>query len=115
MLIWKGWGLLTLFIPVGLSLVMQFAVDFHFGNGFYKSANWPLPLAFLLSSLPVFYLGYILNKKPGRKLMDIETQEIFEQKEVHSFFWIPMQYCSFIILTISILMYLSNIGFIYQK
>jgi len=115
MLIWKGWGLLALFIPLGLSLLIQFIVDFYFGSGFYKSASWPLPLAFLLSSLPIFYLGHTLNKKPGRKLMDLETQEIIELKEVHSFFWIPMQYCSLIAVVISILLYLSNIGFIYPK
>ncbi|MDC9729166.1 MAG: hypothetical protein PSN04_07545 [Methyloprofundus sp.] len=114
MLVWKGWGLLALLIPVALNILMQFGIDYFLGAGFYKAATWSLPLAFSLSSIPVFLVGYQLNKKPARTLVDIETHEIVELKTIHSFFWIPLQYWSAILLVVSLWVYLANIGIIYQ-
>jgi len=113
MLVWKGWGLMALGIPVICSLLTGFIVNYHFGEGFYKASSWPMPVAFLVSAIPVFILGYKLNNKPGRIVVDIETNEQIELKTIHSFFWIPMQYWGIIIVCISIWMYLSNIGMIY--
>ena len=115
MLVWKGWGLLSLVIPLVCALSMEFAVDYNFGNGFYKTASWPLPLAFLISSIPVFIIGFKLNSKIGRILIDPENNEKIELKVIHSFFWIPMQYWSVIMVGVSVWMYLSNIGVLYSQ
>jgi len=113
MLVWKGWGLMVLAIPLACSFLLQFIVNFNFGEEFYKTESWPMPVAFILSAIPVFILGYKLNNKPGRVVVDIETNERIELKTIHSFFWIPMQYWGAIIICISIWMYLANTGMIY--
>ncbi len=112
MLIWKGWGIGAFIIPLAFALVMEFLADSCLGAGYYKAANWPFPLALLLSSIPLFILGFRLNKKPGRLVVDTKTNEKIELKTTHSLFWIPMQYWSLIIIGISVWIYLSNIGYI---
>jgi len=113
MLVWKGWGFLVFLIPLFCSLLIQFILDSNFGDGFYKSTSWTMPLVFIFSAVPTCILGYKLNNKAGRIVVDIETNERIELKEKHSFFWIPMQYWAVIIIGISAWMYLANIGFIY--
>lgn len=114
MLIWKGWGLLALLIPLFCSVLVGEVVDANYGEDFYKNSEWAMPLVLSLSSLPLLFIGYKLNKKPGRVVMDVETQERFELKTIHSMFWIPLQYWPLIIVGISVWMYVSNIGLIYQ-
>jgi len=114
MIVWKGWGFLGLVIPLACSLLMQFGVDSYYGDGFYSEASWPLPLALLLSSVLVFVSGYKLNSNEGRILLDPETNEKVLLKTTHSMFWIPMQYWSVIIIGLSVMLYLSNTGVIYQ-
>jgi hypothetical protein len=114
MLIWKGWGISAFIIPLICSLLMQLFINSNFGDGYYTAASWPLPLALLLSSIPVFILGQKLNKKPGRIVVDLETNEKIELKTTHSLFWVPMQYWSLVTIAVSVWMYLSNTGVIYQ-
>ena len=113
MVVWKGWGFSVLLIPVLCALLMEFSIDSYFGAGFYRSASWPIPLAFLLSSVPVFVFGSRLNNKPARIVVDVETNERLELKTTHSFFWLPMQYWSLVIIGLAVWMYLANIGMIY--
>ena len=114
MLVWKGWGISAIIIPVTCAVLMELSVDASFGVGYYKAASWPMPLALLLSSIPVFILGHKLNKRPGRMLVDPETNERVELKTTHTVFWIPMQYWSLVIIGVSGWMYAANIGLIYQ-
>jgi hypothetical protein len=114
MIIWKGWGILAFVIPLISALFMQFGVNSYFGDDFYTTASWPLPLALFLSSVFVFASGNKLNNKEGRILIDPETYEEVLLKTTHSLFWIPMQYWSVIIIGLSVMLYLSNTGVIYQ-
>jgi len=114
MVLWKGWGILTLIIPLIFSWSANFAFDSMYGDGFYQNSAWAMPLIIGLSSIPVGIIGYVLSKKPGRKLIDPETSEIIELKTTHTFFLIPMQYWSLIIVGICGWMYAANIGVIYQ-
>lgn len=114
MLIWKGWGLLAIICPLVFALLMEFCVDSALGAGFYKTGSWPLPLAFMLSAIPVVILGQKLNKKPGRIVIDPENNEKLELKKIHSFFWVPLQYWALVLCGLSIWIYLSNLGLIYK-
>ncbi|MGL1958595.1 MAG: hypothetical protein OCD00_14910 [Colwellia sp.] len=112
MIVWKGWGLLAFAIPLICALLMQLGVNMAFGEGFYKTGSWPLPVALLLSSVLVFVAGYKLNNNEGRVLFDPQTNEKVLLKTTHSLFWIPIQYWSAIIVFLSIMLYLSNVGVI---
>ncbi|MDY0189930.1 MAG: hypothetical protein RBR22_04270 [Desulfuromonas sp.] len=114
MLIWKGWGILAIICPLICALLIEFCVDSLFGSGFYQAASWPLPLAFMLSAIPVLFFGQKLNKKPGRIVIDPENNEKLVLKETHSLFWVPLQYWSIALCGLSVWIYLANIGLIYQ-
>lgn len=115
MVIWKGWGILALVIPILCSLVTGTALDYFYVDNFYKNSESAMPLVLLLSAVLVLFVGNKLNNKPGRKLIDPESNELVELKETHTMFWVPLQYWSVIIIAVSAWMYLANIGFIYQK
>ena len=38
------------------------------------------------------YIGRKLNGREGRLVQDVQTGEVLELKNSHSFFWIPIQY-----------------------
>jgi hypothetical protein len=107
MIVWKGWGLMALLIPLLCTIFVGTAVDSIYGVDFYKNSDWAMPLILGLSSIIVFYLGYKLNNKPGRIVIDIETNKTIELKNTHSMFWIPLQYWAVIISAFSIWMYFA--------
>ncbi len=114
MIVWKGWGILALLIPLIISLSVGLTIDSYYGEGFYKNSTWAMPLVLGISSIVVFILGYKINSKTGKIVIDPENNERIELKTTHSMFWIPLQYWGFIILAIAIWMYISNIGLIYK-
>jgi hypothetical protein len=114
MIIWKGWGVLTFLLPLVCSWAAAFVLDSVYYAGFYKNTPWAMPLVIGLSAIPVAVIGYKLNRKPGRKMIDVETNEVIEIKEKHTLFYIPMQYWSVIIVVLCLWLYASNIGLIYQ-
>lgn len=113
MIVWKGWGILALIIPLICSWIASALFDSLHGVDFYKNSAWAMPLIIGLASIPTGLIGYRLNKKPPRILVDPETNEKIEIKTIHSMFWIPLQYWAIVILGICIWMYASNIGLIY--
>lgn len=112
-MIWQGWGVMTLIYCLISASLLNLLTDMLWGEGFYQSAPWPIPLAVLLAGIFTSVTGLIVNKKPGRILLDPETMEKVEIKTVHSFFWIPMQYWGLIALCLSVWMYLDNLGYVY--
>jgi len=65
-----------------------------------------------LAAIPTTLAGIKFNNKPARVLLDSETGEKVELKSEHSLFWIPMRYWGVILVGLSALIYLRNIGFI---
>ncbi len=114
MLIWKGWGILALMIPLVFSWTANYVLDSIYGAGFYQGSTWAMPLVISLAALPIAIIGHKLNKKPGRILIDPENNEQVELKTVHTMFLIPLQYWSVIIVGICAWMYAANSGLIYQ-
>jgi len=112
MVVWKGWGLLIAVFLFAFVLPVELLVEHYFGEGQYKSLSWPVPLVFLLAAIPTTLVGIKLNNKPTRVLIDSETGEKVELKSEHSLFWIPMRYWGVILVVLSALIYLRNIGFI---
>lgn len=81
-LIWQGWGILSLFIPVAFGLLMNPLGELGLGIGL------------LLGAVVNFYVGYKLNNRQSRVYVDSVTGEHFVFRRNNSLFWIPMQYIS---------------------
>jgi hypothetical protein len=108
-IIWRGWGVLVVIIPIVFLLLGQLAIDAVYGDGFYKAqSSWFAPLMFILSSPLIYYIGYKLNDKNEKILIDPETNEEVILKKSNDLFWIPMQYWAFIVVSISIWTYFSS-------
>ncbi|MDX8379159.1 MAG: hypothetical protein R8K48_03815 [Gallionella sp.] len=114
MVVWKGWGILALIMPLIMSLSVGSTLDAYYGEDFYKNSAWAMPLVLGIAAIVVFILGNKINRKPGKIVIDPENNERIELKTTHSMFWIPLQYWSLIILAIAIWMYIANIGLIYK-
>jgi len=115
MVVWKGWGLAVMGFIFLFVLPIELLVEHYLGVGQYKALDWPIPLAILLGAIPTTILGMKLNNKASRILVDPETGEKVELKPENSLFWIPMQYWGIILIALSALIYLKNIGFIYSQ
>ena len=115
MIIWKGWGILALVIPLLISLGVGAGVDYYYGEGFYEGSTWAMPLVLGFSAIIVFLVGWKINNRPGKIVIDPENNQEVELKTTHTIFWIPFQYWGIIILGISIWMYVANIGLIYKN
>lgn len=108
MIIWKGWGILAVIIAIVCSVLMQLACDAVFGSGYYKSSSWAMPLALLLASVAIFFVGQKLNNKPGRVVIDKATNEEYILKSTHSLFWIPLQYWGAVTAVLAVWMYVAS-------
>jgi len=97
MIIWQGFGFLAVVIPFAILVAFQALLDSVQGEGFYMENLWPKVMAFLLSGALVYVVGDRLNNKPGKILIDPETNQQIELKGVHTMFWVPMQYWGIII------------------
>jgi hypothetical protein len=84
-LIWRGLGFWVPLIPF-ISLILDIFV--------FKSVFVFTFSATVVGYLLITYYGFKLNKNPIKKYKNVKTGEIFEVKEPHEFFFIPMQYWS---------------------
>lgn len=114
MIIWKGWGILALIIPVAFSVLIGLGLEYFNGDGFYKNSSVAMPVAFVLAAGFVFWVGHLLAQKTGRVLIDPQSQEKIVLKEQHSMFWIPLRYWGIVLTVIAVWMYLANTGIIYK-
>ena len=95
LLVWSGWGLLVLPIIFVTSVVVRGALQLAL-----VAAGLP-QLAFLAASVGLFaaasvnwVVGRRFNTRPGRELIDANTQQRVVLRRIHRLFWIRMEYWS---------------------
>ena len=84
MLVWKGFGFLAPLI-VFLAAFIGIGAGDSLGN---KDLGFPVGI--LIGAVIVYLIGIKLAAKPGRVVIDKETNQEVELKSSHSFMWIPM-------------------------
>ena len=100
--IWKGWGILAVIIPIVFILIVELLVNAVFGEGFYQKSSWTLSLVLMLSAVLIYIVGIKLNGKKGKIVIDKESGEEMELKSTHSLFWIPLQYWGFVMFALGV-------------
>ena len=92
-----------LVIGFGSLLLTELITEAAFDDDrYYQDHGWPKMVAFLLAGTILGPLGQYLNNRGSKRLIDPETEEEYILKNDHSFFFIPMQYWSFICAALGI-------------
>ena len=104
MIIWQGLGFLAVVIPFAVLVLTQLGVDGVAGKGYYTAHDWAHVLAILIAAPAVAALGYYLNHRPGKIVIDPETNQKIELRRRHTLFWIPMEYWSVLVLALGVVM-----------
>jgi len=90
MIVWQGLGFLAVLIPM---ILIGLIGD--------------MEIALLMSAFVVWFAGKKLNSKPGKVLIDPETNEEVEIKNKHTLFWIPMEWFAIVIMIIAVYNWLT--------
>jgi hypothetical protein len=91
MLIWRGWGILAILIPlVALGFGAMIGAALAPTNGL--AAGVVTAIFGLAGAATVWVVGERLNGAPGRLLVDPATGEKVMLRSTHSLFWIPLQW-----------------------
>jgi hypothetical protein len=102
MIVWQGWGCLTIVIGFGALLVAQLLADALFGKSFYPGNPWLRLVALIAGAVAVWFVGRWLNGRPGRVVIDKATGQEITLRARHTLFFIPMQYWAPIMVLIGL-------------
>lgn len=91
MIVFKGYGWLVAITAI-LGIVIAGALGFR-----HPTIVWGIVA---LTGVADHFIGKKLNEREGRLVQDVETGEVLELKNTHSFFWIPMQHWLWVKLVI---------------
>ena len=99
MVIWSGWGFLTVIITLGGAVIGQLFLGDRYGIG----------LGFLLAAIANFLAGRKLNDPSKDKIVvDEKTGERIALKRRSTLFFIPMEYWSIPVAIIAVINLIGN-------
>ena len=104
--VFRGLGIIVLFIPGSIMLLMMAAVKL-FSNDTrpLEKIPWALPLAFVISGLVTFAIGWLLEQRQKRSQeMPADEAYLFEPNDV--FMFVRFKYWGFIWLAVALFIYL---------
>jgi hypothetical protein len=113
MIIWRGWGILALLIPILLIFFLEVLAGLLAGlfgaNAYQQISSYVWPLGWLIAAGIVWRLGRSLNQRQGRLLIDPTTHEQFVLRSDHSLFFIKMEYWAYVMLVGALLGFVGNL------
>lgn len=93
LLVWRGWGIGVPLIVILMQLLTEKLVDNIAGTPeFIKMHSWIWLIGLSVSAVLIWFIGKFLDSKPGRIVLDKETQREYELKSRHDFFWLPFKW-----------------------
>ncbi|OPH58969.1 hypothetical protein BC351_21775 [Paenibacillus ferrarius] len=108
MVIWKGWGILAVLMAMAGFVIGMMIESAIYGSSKGILHGWPYTLTLIAAAVGIWFSGKALNKSAGRVLVDPQTNQQFKMGTPHTLFFIPMQYTSFVLGLIAILMLFSK-------
>jgi len=101
MIIWRGWGILTVVILAlagGLTVAAAGkAIEAAGGN-----VGYAVVLGLLVAAAVNWVVGRRLNGRPARELVDVRTGERVTLRASHALFFVPMQWWSVLMLLVAL-------------
>jgi hypothetical protein len=103
-LFWSGLGFLVAVVTFGCCLASEVLVEAAFDDQcYYQAHGWPKLAAFVVAAAVIGVIGRYLKRRQGTVLIDPETgSEVIVGRE-HTFFFIPVEYWSPILLVLGLI------------
>ncbi len=101
----RGLGFVVPLIAFGSSLIANLIFNAAYGDGYYDVHKWPCGLAMFVATVLCWLIGRHVRSEKSRIVIDEETGHEFVldfHPSDHSFFFIPVEYWSYILLSFSI-------------
>ena len=97
MLVWQGWGILVVGVPL-LLIVVTSAIWTALMGETSVNDNYSviLGIALLLSAPIIYLLGKRLEARPGRTMVDKETGQEVVLRGAHTLFFVRLRYWAWI-------------------
>ena len=93
LLVWRGWGIAIPVIVILIQLAVEQLADQITGSpGFRQMHPWVWLIGLTLAAVIIWFVGRKLESRPGRTVIDKETQAEYEIKAKHDLFWIPFKW-----------------------
>ena len=94
MIVWQGFGILAVLIPVALIVVVTVLWGAITGTSTptERDSTLILAIAALVSAPQVYLLDKRLAARPARTMIDKATGQDVEMRGAHTLFFIPMKY-----------------------
>jgi hypothetical protein len=92
MFIWRGWGVLVLFIVFLTSLAANLIANILAGRDYWNTHAWPLASALIVAGGLIWTTDIYFFRKPARVLVDEKTRERVTLATRNDFFFIPMKW-----------------------
>lgn len=97
MLVWQGWGILVVGIPLVLIVITSAIWTALFGGtSANDNATLILGIALLVSAPIIYLLGKRLDARPGRTMIDKETGKEVVLRGAHTLFFVRLRYWAWI-------------------
>lgn len=104
MIIWSGFGFLVPIVVIAAMVVTQLLINGAMGANYYTTQEWPKFVGCTFAALDLLLVGLWMNKPTGQVLVHKVTGVETQVRRHHSFFFIPVQYWSAIVLAFGIYM-----------
>lgn len=103
MILWSGWGILTVLFAIAGAML---GAALH-GVIPAMSGQVGIAIGLLAAAAANWWVGFRLNNRPGRELVDPNTGGRVILKRRHTLFWLPMQYYSVLLLMVAVVALLA--------
>src|SRR3954471_18658762 len=108
-IVWRGAGIVVFGVVFGCNLAAQTACNAWTGTPkYWESHAWPIAAGFLTAASVIWSLGSILERRPGRELVDPATGERVVIRAPHELFFIPVKYWGAILWAVATIVLLTD-------
>lgn len=101
MIVWRGFGILVLFIAAGFVFGGAFVADEFFGAGYWQQSAWPAAVSAAAAGAACWALGRRLNK-PARK--DAQHRRTW----THDLLFVRMEWWAFPLAAVALAVVLTG-------
>jgi hypothetical protein len=108
MIIWRGAGVLVLFIVFVVSLCGQLLSNMLAGEKYWNTQSWPFACVLIVAGGVIWLTDWNLARYPKRVFIDEQTKERVEVGGAHDFFFIRMKWWGLLSAALGVAFWLAG-------